>query len=98
MMISPDPDQNSFLQLQQNYFGSSEYYCESTFKTLINSLSTRNDLFFLHINVRSLSKNFEGLSSCLENLNYTFNVIGLTETRLTDWEFSSRRLQTYFQM
>lgn len=86
-LISLDPDQNNILQLQQNYFGSSEYYCESTFKTLINSLSTGNDFSFLHkrlINVRSLSKNFEGLSTCLDNLNYTFNVIGLTETWLTD--------------
>ena len=43
---------------------------------------TRNDLFLLHINICSLSKNFEDLEEIISQLDKSPEIIALSETRL----------------
>lgn len=83
-LLNNVPDQNSLSQLKLKNVGSCEYFCYSSFRNLTNYFRERNDFSLLHINVRSLAKNHDVLSACLKNLDFTFGVIGLTETWLTD--------------
>ena len=49
----------------------------------LNTLSLNNDTFsLLHLNVRSLPKNFDNLSNLLNSINHTFSFIGITESWL----------------
>ena len=56
-----------------------------------NSFHDTNDLFSLfHTNVRSLKRNLDNLQTHLLNeLGFPFNIIGITETRITDNDQSS---------
>ena len=51
-----------------------------------NRFHDTDDLFSLfHMNVRSLKRNFENLQTDLLNeLGYPFNIIEITETRITE--------------
>ena len=41
-----------------------------------------NGTNFLHMNISSICRNFDDLQTLLARINVTFNVIGITETRL----------------
>ena len=41
-----------------------------------NSFST------IHCNIRSLNANFDNLRTMLSNIDFSFNIIGLTETKI----------------
>ena len=61
----------------------SHYFTQNQF--INNSqLTKKNDLNFLHLNIRSVNKNFEQLSLLLDNIKIDTFVIGLTETWFTD--------------
>ena len=64
----------------------SRYFSPHSFYAMKNSSHDTNDLFSLfHTNVRSLKRNFENLQTHLLNeLGYPFNIIGITETRITE--------------
>ena len=63
-----------------NHFNNScEYYDISSFQSL--NLDHRS-LSFLHLNISSCSKHFDNFHTFLHNLNYSFNVIGISETRI----------------
>ena len=61
-----------------------------SFYAMKNSFHDTNDLFFLfHANVRSIKCNFENLQTHLLNeLEYPFNIIGITEIRITENDLS----------
>ena len=44
----------------------------------------RGNFNLLNINIRSLSKNFDGLKECIKEINNKFSVIGISETHLKD--------------
>ena len=48
----------------------------------INNLSASNNVSVLHSNIRSLSGNHEKLLVMLDQLNFKFSVIGLSEIKL----------------
>jgi len=61
------------------------YYSEENFVKKCSDFKIKNDNFSLfHINIRSVSKNFCELQHYLQSLNYSFDVIGLSETWLKD--------------
>ena len=64
----------------------SRYFSPHSFNAMKNNSHDTNDLFSLfHANVRSLKRNFENLQTHLLNeLGYPFNIIGITETRITE--------------
>ena len=58
------------------------YFSESQLVSV--SRSQPNDLFFAHLNVRSLNKNFDQLRDFLNELKFNSSVIGVSETWLKD--------------
>ena len=79
LALSPDLDSDTNFFSQQN----SEYYIKDQFNELLSQkLSQCPCLSFLHLNIRSLSRNLCGLTSLLSNLDNHFSVVGITETWL----------------
>ena len=58
------------------------YYLPEELKSRINERDNRDDFSLLHLNTRSLNRNFESLQSLLSSLQHPFSVIGLSETWL----------------
>ena len=61
---------------------SSKYYDAHEFS--LRNFDVDSSFGVLHINIASLSKNFEELTIFLKLLQYNFKVIGISETRITD--------------
>ena len=61
---------------------SSKYYDASEF--LVRNFNADSSFGVFHINIASLSKNFEELTVLLKLLKYNFKVIGISETRLLE--------------
>ena len=75
-----NPDENIFNNLSQI---NSVFYAVEEAAT--SSKKFNNKIFsMLHLNVRSLNKNFESLKELLTTINFEFKVICLTETWYTD--------------
>ncbi|CAH3034759.1 unnamed protein product, partial [Porites lobata] len=73
-----DPDANFFTELVD-----CEYYTEENFNEMLhqkNILEVNNCLSLLHLNIRSLHRNLDSLTTLLKNLEFRFSVIGITET------------------
>ena len=62
-------------------------YTEHKFNDKLHNENRSNDLSFLHVNIRSLSRNFDALSLFLNNIETKFSIIGRSETWLqhSDW-------------
>ena len=54
------------------------------FKSINAQLKNKDDLSFMHINARSIPKNFDLLTLSLSNRNHIFSAIGISETWLND--------------
>ena len=77
-----DPDANFFTELVD-----CEYYTEENFNEMLhqkNILEVNNCLSLLHLNIRSLHRNLDSLTTLLKNLELRFSFIGITETWLRD--------------
>ena len=63
-----------------------KYYLDNEFNHVTSEYlkKSANNFSLLHINARSLNKNFDSLSQLLQSINTNFNVIGITETWLKD--------------
>ena len=70
-----DPESNFF---NTHGFTNTTYFTRETSKAMIKE---NNDISFsiLHLNVRSLIKNFESLKYLLVEINFCFKVIFITE-------------------
>ena len=69
--------------INDNSLVKSQYFTQNQFINNSQSIG-KNDLNFLHLNIRSANKNFEQLSLFLDNIKADCFVIGLTETWFTD--------------
>ena len=77
-----DPDANFFSELVD-----CEYYTEENFNEMLHQkdiLEANNCLSLLHLNIRSLHRNLDSLTTLLKNLELRFSFTGITETRLRD--------------
>ena len=75
-----DPDANFFSEL-----ADCEYYIEGKFNEMLqqkNILGVNNCLSLLHLNIRSLHRNLDSLTTLLKNVELRFSFIGITETWL----------------
>ena len=72
----------------------SKYYDLATFKTLTSSYTTSN-LKLLHLNARSLPRNFEHITSFLKYLTNSPDIIAITETWLTNFNKDLFQLEGY---
>ena len=70
-----------------NYYSGAhncDYYTEDGFSAKLRSQGISNSLSFLHLNIRSLQRNFDNFSNLLLKININFTFIGLSETWLKD--------------
>ena len=65
---------------------STKYFSEEN--VITNSFDTKDKLFLMHHNVRSLNKNMNQFHSLIQQLNYGYCVVGLSETWLNDLQSS----------
>ena len=75
-----DHDIDLHLPCETNF----SYYTPHQFHSSeeITNLSYNKSFSVLHLNIRSLSANFDPLCTLLSNLNHSFSVIGLSETKI----------------
>ena len=83
-----DPDANYFNELNAHISQNCNYYYEHSFSTIIQTrfknMIDLNVFSLCHINIRSMKANLTSFEICLQNLEFEFSVIGITETWLTD--------------
>ena len=83
-----DPDANYFNELNAHISQNCNYYYEYSFHDIIQTRfknMINHQVFSLcHMNIRSLKANLTSFEICLQNLQFQFSVIGMTETWLTD--------------
>ena len=72
-----DPDTNFYRDVY-----NCNHYTEHKFNEKLQNANRSNDLSFFHVNIRSLSRNFDALSLFLSNIQTRFSIIGLSETWL----------------
>ena len=59
---------------------SSKYYKSCEFSSLLNN--SKNYLSFIHLNISSLSFHIEELTTLISKHNLTFDIFGVSETKL----------------
>ena len=85
-----DPDKNI---MEEMINSNCNYYDENSFTEMISDMDTDHINFsLLHLNVRSLPKNFDAFNEYLQCIEYNFSVIGLSETWFTDISHDSYSL------
>ena len=88
-----EPNQQ-FIPDINNTFSDSNYYTTEEF--ISNFKNTVNSFSLLHINSRSLNKNFDSLQTLLYTIdNFPFSIIGVTETWLNFTSPEMFNLQNY---
>ena len=74
-----DPDENFF-----NEFNTQNFECSYLFPNEIESFLSEKEnsetINGIHVNIRSLSKNFDNVLDVLRDSNYSFNILCITET------------------
>ena len=81
-----DPDDNFFDE--ENFSNiNAQYFSVEETKSHINEFTSENSFSILHINIRSMSKNFEKLKLMLHECDHKFSIICLTETWCSDESF-----------
>ena len=94
-MINLDPDLDNYdlIDHQCKYFTSEEFLREISPTPLP---APRNQFSLLHINARSLNKNFDSVELFLSSINnFSFSLIGITETWLNINSPQMFNLQNY---
>ena len=80
-----DPDSNFNFDMFR-----CDYFTESQFNELFHKTrsSFSNCFSLLHLNIRSLSRNYDNLTSFLANIDGKFSIMGVSETWLRDSGYS----------
>jgi len=87
-----DPD----LNLLSDAYGGSSYFLSHDFNQLVSdSPAFRTGFSAFHLNIRSAPANMGALSAFLSTLDFSFSVVGLTETWLNDFNTSAYSLPGY---
>ena len=76
---SCEPDANFF---NVNLENLNMHLFPEEFKNFLDNSSSPNHFSILHLNIRSIKKNFENLKLFLKSINFTFSVISFSETWL----------------
>ena len=83
MLDDLDPDQN-FCHFKNRILDESKYFNIDSFNKLITGYRDHSFLSMCHINIRSTPKNLDTLKSNLHMIDHGFNLIGITETWLSE--------------
>ena len=75
-----DADIDSQLPIHTNF----DYYSTREFQTCleIQNLKMNNSISFMHGNIRSIAANYDKLYVMLDELQFPFSIIGLSETKI----------------
>ena len=87
-----DPDGNFFNGVNTQNFECS-YLFPNEIKSFLSEKENSETINAIHVNIRSLSKNFDNLLDILRDSNNSFNVLYITETWCTDSTLKNN--QTY---
>lgn len=93
-----DPDTHFFNDIRFTA-STSVYCCDEKFNSLLSdcNLISKTPLSFLNLNIRSIPKNIDQLSSYLSLLDISFSFIGITETWFNDLNADLYDLEGYTQ-
>jgi hypothetical protein len=91
-----DPDNNFFNNQTNSFYADCRYMYPDN---LNNKLEENNapDISVMHLNIRSLKKNYKSLNAMLDIIDHKFSVIGLTESWLKDYNYSLYNFAGYNQ-
>ena len=79
-----DPDTEFYKSATYPMRSNSNYYNENSFNKSINKLFNNKRTFsLLHLNIRSIPANLSSFLHYHSNLNFDFDIIGITESWLT---------------
>ena len=78
-----DPDGNFFNEVNTHNFECS-YLFPSETESFRSEKENSETINAIHVNIRSLSKNFDNLLDIIRDSKYSFNVICISETWCTD--------------
>ena len=78
-----DPDENFFNELNTQKFECS-YLFPNEIESFLSEKENSETINAIHVNIRSLSKNFDNLLDILRDSKYSFNILCITETWCTD--------------
>jgi hypothetical protein len=91
-LFNLNTDSDATADINSNYgISQSQYYSPHKFTSLKSQINSNIDASFslLHNNVRSLRRNLENFQThLLQQLDYNFSVIGISETKIRDDTFS----------
>ena len=76
-----DPDENFFNELNIQNFN---LIFPNDIESFLSEKGNSETINAIHVNIRSLSKNFDNLLVILRDSNYSFNILCVTETWCTD--------------
>ena len=77
-LVGSDVDNNILYDINFDYYTPHEFHS----KVCIRNAIPKKPFSIIHCNIRSLSANFDSLSTLLSDLQHNFSVIGISETRL----------------
>ena len=78
-----DPNEKFFNELNTRDFECS-YLFPNEIENLLSEKEDSETINAIHVNIRSLSKNFDNFLDILRDSNYSFNVLRITEAWCTD--------------
>ena len=88
--ISAHPDSSFDIDKIKCY-----YYLKNEHKDVITKDKQKNYFSLLHLNKRSVSKNFDSFKHLLNSLGKPIKIIGLTETWLNDTNNDNFNIEKY---
>ena len=74
-----DPDENFFNELNTQNFECSDLF-PNEIETVLPEKENSETINIIHVNIRSLLKNFDNFLNILRDSNYGFNVLCINET------------------
>ena len=86
-----DPDTNFFYDITKSSFETS-YFKTNEVKPYLRSTQYLEKLNVLHVNIRSIKRNFENLKALLEECECVFNIICVSETWCSNTELQIIRI------
>ena len=94
-----DPDSCYYNELSFSIQKNSNYYHEDSFNhSLLKTFQNSDLCSVIHLNIRSIPANLSKLIQYMSNLNVNFEIIGLSETWLTETKKDIYNLDGYNQV
>ena len=71
------------------------YYTEQEFNNVLNKINISKCISIIHINARSLIKNYDNIENYLNMLSHRFSVIIISESWLKECHIGNYNIQNY---